>query len=115
VITENDRVLQAAHALEQGDFQFLGKLLYASHTSLRDNYQVSCPEIDFLVDQTKELDFVLGSRMMGGGFGGCTINLVDQAKSDDFVKYMRSKYRDRFDLDIASYCISIEDGTTRIS
>ncbi|MDH3243740.1 MAG: hypothetical protein OEM26_03910 [Saprospiraceae bacterium] len=59
VITVNDRVLQATEALERGDFQFFGQLLYNSHASLRNDYQVSCPEIDFLVDQTEELDFVL--------------------------------------------------------
>ncbi|PIQ22450.1 MAG: galactokinase, partial [Cytophagales bacterium CG18_big_fil_WC_8_21_14_2_50_42_9] len=75
-ISENQRVLQAAAALQAQDFVALGKLLTASHASLRDDYEVSCPELDFLVDTALQLPYCAGSRMMGGGFGGCTISLV---------------------------------------
>jgi galactokinase len=76
VITENDRVLQTVAALRRGDLDLLGALMHASHASLRDDYEVSCPELDLLVEIARAQPGVLGARMTGGGFGGCTVNLV---------------------------------------
>jgi galactokinase len=76
VVSENERVIAAAAALERGDVQECGGLLYASHASLRDDYQVSCSELDALVDAARPIPGIYGARMTGGGFGGCTVNLV---------------------------------------
>ena len=82
VVSENLRVLQARNALAGADLPMLGALLCDSHASLRDDYEVSCPEVDLLVDMTLGQDGVLGSRMMGGGFGGCTISLVREEDAE---------------------------------
>src|SRR5207249_11342642 len=76
VVTESDRVLQAADALRTSDLQTFGKLMADSHQSLRDDYEVSCRELDLMVEFANEVAGVIGARMTGGGFGGCTINLV---------------------------------------
>ncbi|MDH3243734.1 MAG: galactokinase, partial [Saprospiraceae bacterium] len=114
VLSENNRVLQATAALSNSDFVKVGDLLYASHQSLRQDYEVSCEEIDFLAEQTQELDYVLGSRMMGGGFGGCTINLVHKNKVDAFIDLMDQKYFARFARHITPYLVTIEDGAKEI-
>lgn len=76
VVSEIERCQKAAEAIEDGDLESLGRLMYQSHVSLRDLYQVSCPELDQLVDITMQTKGVLGSRMTGGGFGGCIVALV---------------------------------------
>ncbi len=114
VLSENDRVLKTTTALADANFAAVGKLLYGSHHSLRNDYQVSCEEIDFLVDQTKALDYVLGSRMMGGGFGGCTISLVHQDKVEVFIDLMDQKYFECHARHITPYLVSIEDGAQEI-
>ncbi|MBK8965724.1 MAG: galactokinase [Lewinellaceae bacterium] len=110
VVSENQRVLEATQALTAGDIRKLGSLLYQSHHSLQHDYAVSCPELDFLVDQTTGLDFVAGSRMMGGGFGGCTINILEKKYCGQFVDNVAPKYRQRFGYDLTPYFVSIEDG-----
>jgi galactokinase len=92
VVSENQRVLDAATALAQGSWQQLGKLMFASHQSLRDDYEVSCPELDLLVELAGQNSAVYGARMMGGGFGGCTINLVSRDAVEGFVEKVVSKY-----------------------
>jgi len=90
VITENERVVEASRALESGDLQEFGKLMHESHRSLRDDYEVSCRELDLLVEIASAHEGVYGARMTGGGFGGCTINLVQGESAerfrDDLVK-----------------------------
>ena len=78
VISENTRTLNGAELLKESNFQEFGKLMYDSHNGLKNLYEVSCAELDFIVDYTKKLKYVVGSRMMGGGFGGCTINLIEK-------------------------------------
>jgi galactokinase len=78
VIGEDDRVREAVEALRAGDLERLGRLMDASHASLRDDYQVSCPEVDVLVALARRVPGVLGARLTGGGFGGCTVNLVER-------------------------------------
>lgn len=93
VISENGRVLESVQALRQGDLRRFGQLINASHDSLRDDYQVSCPEVDRLVDLARSLPGVLGARITGGGFGGCTVNLVPQEVIEDFRRVVLGEYQ----------------------
>ena len=86
VIQENERVVKASKAMEDGDLETLGELIYASHNGLQNQYKVSCNELDFLVEQAKTNPNILGARMMGGGFGGCTINLISKTETSSFTK-----------------------------
>ncbi|MCC6410999.1 MAG: galactokinase [Saprospiraceae bacterium] len=110
VVNENQRVLNATEALLAGNFKTLGELMYQSHFSLQNDYEVSCPELDFIVQHTIGKDEVLGSRMMGGGFGGCTINLVEKGRVAEFVKQVSKSYRDRFGIDLTPIEVGIGDG-----
>jgi galactokinase len=92
VITENGRVLEAAAALEGGDLQAFGKLMAESHRSLRDDYEVSCVELDVMVDLARQVSGVFGARMTGGGFGGCTINLVEAGSAAQFSGMVADGY-----------------------
>lgn len=91
VIQENKRVKKFAKAIEQKDYKLMGQLMYETHEGLSKKYKVSCEELNFLVETTKAMDFVYGSRMMGGGFGGCTINLVDHNAIEDFKTTTKNK------------------------
>ncbi|HSJ68733.1 MAG TPA: galactokinase [Anditalea sp.] len=110
VLEENERVLQAGNDLHHNDLPSVGKKLYQSHEGLSKLYEVSCPELDFLVESTIDIPQVLGSRMMGGGFGGCTINLVENSFVDKFEGTIRTAYKEKFNLDLEIYRVSIEDG-----
>jgi galactokinase len=114
VVSENQRVLDTTDALKAGEYRKVGKFMYASHHSLQYNYEVSCPELDFLVEICKDNPYVLGSRMMGGGFGGCTINVVHKDHSKAFIENAAKLYRQKFSIDITPYSVSIEDGTKEI-
>jgi galactokinase len=92
VITENSRVREAAAALEQADLVRLGQLISLSHDSLRDDFEVSCPELDHLVKLLGSCEGVLGARMMGAGFGGCTISLVERDKVASMAQQIKSEY-----------------------
>lgn len=113
IIEENERVIETSKAIKEGNLEKVGKLLYASHEGLSIKYGVSCPELDFLVEQTKSMDYVLGSRMMGGGFGGCTINILKKEKLGLFKKTISSAYSDKFKKSPKFYEISLEEGTGR--
>ncbi len=93
VITENARVLQAVSALRRGDLTELGRLMYESHFSLRDDFEVSAPELDLLVELTSHKDGVISARLTGAGFGGCTVNLVREAAIERFVVEVVERYR----------------------
>lgn len=110
VIAENQRVLNATQALTDGDYNLLGQLMYQSHTSLAQDFEVSCPELDFLVQQTLDLDFVLGSRMMGGGFGGCTLNIVEQQQAQAFVEDISKQYQQQFGLELTPITVATGNG-----
>jgi galactokinase len=84
-VQENQRLLDGVTALEAGDVAAFGQLMYGSHEGLSHWYEVSCPELDILVDIARQQTGVLGARMMGGGFGGCTINLVREDALDDLL------------------------------
>jgi galactokinase len=92
VITENERVLQAANAFQSGAIRELSQLMADSHSSLRDDYRVSCPELDLMVEIAMRQRGILGARMTGGGFGGCTINLVDTAHAEEFRHRVSAAY-----------------------
>jgi galactokinase len=95
VVTENARVAQAAGALARGDLDALGGLMAGSHRSLREDYEVSCTEIELMVQLASDCAGVFGSRLTGGGFGGCTVNLVDQDAVDEFRLHVSSRYEAR--------------------
>lgn len=115
VLKENDRVEAACEALTNNDLETFGKLMYESHYGLRDLYEVSCKELDALVEIAETLDGVFGSRMMGGGFGGCTINLVKEEFVDEFISSMEAQYSEKVGDGLELYQASISDGTKQIS
>ncbi len=112
VITENQRVLSAADAIRVHDIRRLGRLLSASHESLRDDYNVSCTELDIAVDIAMQQHGVFGSRMMGGGFGGCIISLVDRDTLPSFPDAFRKLYRERVGLDSEIYVCTASRGAS---
>ena len=112
VICENLRTLNGAELLKQSNFQGFGKLMYNSHQGLKDLYEVSCPELDFIVNYTLKLKYVLGSRMMGGGFGGCTINLIRDDYVDDFISSVSKAYLKKFNIEPSPLFVNIGDGVT---
>jgi galactokinase len=111
VIEENQRVEAACQALLQNDLSLFGQEMYASHQGLSQEYEVSCAELDFLVAQAKKYDTVLGARMMGGGFGGCTINLVEDAGIEKFTTEVTEVYRKTMNKDPKVYIGEIVSGT----
>ena len=111
VIQENTRTLKAAKAIEDGDLVTLGSLIYQSHEGLSNQYKVSCDELDFLVEQAKKNKDVLGARMMGGGFGGCTINLIAKTEAKAFGETASKAYKNKFDKDCSVYFIELSEGT----
>lgn len=114
IVQENQRVLDAAEDLKKGDLKAFGQKMYASHDGLSNLYEVSCPELDFLVAEAKKAEGVLGSRMMGGGFGGCTINLVARPNIDSFISKMSNAYLKSFQRQMNTYVVAIKNGTSLI-
>ncbi len=113
VVGEEQRVLTACEALSKGDFELVGEQMYATHTGLSRDYEVSCEELDFLNDVAKECG-VTGSRMMGGGFGGCTINLVRNELYDEFVKVVTEKFFEKYDIKAEVIDVVIGEGARRL-
>ncbi|MCL4134851.1 UNVERIFIED_CONTAM: hypothetical protein GTU68_031096 [Idotea baltica] len=111
VIQENNRAEKASKAMEANDLETLGALIYESHEGLSNQYKVSCDELDFLVDQAKANKNVLGARMMGGGFGGCTINLVHKDHAKSFGETASKAYEKQFDKACSVYFIKLSQGT----
>ena len=111
VLHENERVLKAAKALRKGKLEEFGELMYASHDGLQHNYEVSCPELDFLVDFSRSKDFIYGSRMMGGGFGGCTLNLIKEEKIDSYIHEVSEAYFQKFNIKLDAISVSPDSGT----
>jgi galactokinase len=99
VTTEDERVTAFKRASDAGDLEIMGKLFVASHRSLQHDYEVSCEELDYLVDTAVALSGVYGARMTGGGFGGCTVNLVKPEAADQFVERIRAEYKKKYNLD----------------
>ena len=114
VVSENERVLEFVKSMQEGDWQSAGQLLYASHYSLRDDYAVSCNELDFLVKTVKPLNGVIGSRMMGGGFGGCTISIVEKSCLEAVMKAVNFAYQESFGIAPKSYIAQTGNGACAI-
>jgi len=113
-VTENERVLSMKDALKKKDLKRAGELLYECHQSLRDNYEVSCDELDTAVEIGKTIEGIYGSRMIGGGFGGCTINLVDKEWAQHFAGELEEKFRKKTGIKGNAYICSASDGACRI-
>ena len=113
VIGEKERVLKVCDALEKGDYETVGEMMYATHEGLSKDYEVSCVELDYLNDLAKEAG-VNGSRIMGGGFGGCTINLVSEELYDSFVNDVKTKFREKFGKDPIIIDVVIGDGSRKL-
>ena len=114
VIQEISRLQAACNDLVQGDMIALGRKMFATHDGLRTMYEVSCRELDFLVDAVADHPGVLGARMMGGGFGGCTINLVKQEDVDALISTLSKKYQEEMNLPLTAFAVQIENGTEKI-
>jgi len=115
IITENQRVLEFVEACRTVDRTALGKLLMESHRSLQHDYEVSCAELDFLVDTAVAIPGALGARMTGGGFGGCTVNLVEPGKLDRFETTLSQAYQSHFKIEPRFYRVTPSRGAERIS
>ncbi|MBO5313779.1 MAG: galactokinase [Prevotella sp.] len=113
VLAEKDRVLAVCEALKRGDYQEVGKKMYETHEGLSNEYEVSCEELDFLNDIAKECG-VCGSRMMGGGFGGCTINLVKEDLYDTFICTAKERYKEKYGKVPEVYDVVISDGARKL-
>ncbi|WP_136481252.1 galactokinase [Cognatitamlana onchidii] len=111
VIQENARTIKAAKAIKSNNLDSLGALIYESHMGLSTQYKVSCDELDFLVAQAKKNELVLGARMMGGGFGGCTINLIAKNETKNFAKEVSKAYKNKFGKDCSVYFVKLSQGT----
>lgn len=112
VVKEIQRVQEAVDALEQSDFKVLGKLMSETHYGLSQEYEVSCDELDFLVNAVQNEKAVLGARMMGGGFGGCSINLVEKGTENELITRISEQYRAAFGIELKAYKVKISKGTT---
>lgn len=110
VLEENQRVLDTCKALKAGDMIQVGKLMNASHQGLSKKYEVSCPELDFLANCAQEKDYVLGSRMMGGGFGGCTINLVKKGFEKQLINEVTIAYKAKTGNEPRAFMLGIGEG-----
>lgn len=114
VVKEIARVEAACTDLLKGDLAAFGQKMYQTHTGLSHYYEVSCKELDFLVKKAKTTEGVFGARMMGGGFGGCTINLVKTDAIPAFIERMSAAYQKQFKINLKTYTVMISDGTTRL-
>ncbi|MDE6750774.1 MAG: galactokinase [Lachnospiraceae bacterium] len=113
-VYENQRTILAVEALKKNDLELFGKLMNASHVSLRDDYQVSCDEIDVLVEEAWKVPGVIGSRITGGGFGGCTVSIVKDDAVEDFKAKVGAAYKERVGKNADFYVVEIGDGPSKI-
>ena len=115
VVEENDRVLSACTELEQGNLKAFGVYMNRTHKGLSRDYEVSCTELDYLVELVKDSPYVYGSRMMGGGFGGCKINLIEKNHIEQIRQTVAEKYKHQFNRDLKTYVTAIGSGTNIIT
>ncbi len=113
-VYENQRAIKAVAALKENDVETFGKLMNASHISLRDDYEVSCEEIDILVELAWEIEGVVGSRITGGGFGGCTVSIVKNGAVDYFIETIGEKYKQKVGHEAEFYVVDIGDGARNL-
>ena len=114
-VRENENVREAITALKAGDMVRFGQLMNASHATLRDDYEVTCPELDFLAERAQQFPGVLGSRMTGAGFGGCTVTLIAEEQVEAFVETLGKAYEERFGLRADFYVAEIGDGAGELA
>ncbi|HEX3471526.1 MAG TPA: galactokinase [Silvibacterium sp.] len=114
VITDSNRAVATADALEASDLKTLGRLMYESHASYRDDFEASCPEADILVDLASKETGCVGARLTGGGFGGCTINLVESAEAGAFSEHLRQGYQKATGIEADIYLCHASAGAHRI-
>ena len=114
VISENDRVLKAIPALKSGDLKLFGQLMNASHDSLKKDYEVTGIELDTLAEEAQKLPGVIGSRMTGAGFGGCTVSLVDQDHVDNFINDLGIVYSQKTGLQADFYVADVGNGVCQL-
>ncbi len=114
-VYENQRTIRAVAALKENNVEEFGRLMNASHVSLRDDYQVSCEEIDLLVDLAWQIPGVIGSRITGGGFGGCTVSIVKNEALEEFISRVGSTYSKKVGHEAEFYVVDIGDGAHRLS
>lgn len=112
VVYEMQRVDEAVKALDASDIRKLGELMYETHDGLSNEYEVSCAETDFLVNAVRNDERVAGARMMGGGFGGCTLNIVEEGHVEDVITKVSEAYQKEFNISLKAYLAQISDGTT---
>jgi galactokinase len=115
VVEEIHRTQKAAELLKENNLTGFGKLMFDTHEGLKDQYEVSCKELDFLVELAANNKDVIGTRLMGGGFGGCTINIVKDNEIDNFLSSSLAAYKKQFNIEAEHYEVSIVDGTGVIS
>jgi galactokinase len=113
-VYENQRTIRAVRALKANDIEAFGQLMNASHVSLRDDYEVSCPEIDILVEEAWKLPGVLGSRITGGGFGGCTVSIVKNDAVEQFIADLGAVYKEKVGHEAEFYVVEIGDGPQQL-
>ena len=114
VLQENERVLKTCEALSSGNLSEVGKYLNASHAGLSKMYEVSCPELDFLAEFAQSKPYVLGARMMGGGFGGCTINLVKKGHEDELISTCSPAYQTAMNKTLTAITVGLGEGVNII-
>ncbi len=114
-VYENQRTIKAVQALKENKVEEFGKLMNASHVSLRDDYEVSCEEIDILVDLAWKIPGVIGSRITGGGFGGCTVSIVKNDAVDNFIEIIGKQYKEKVGHEAEFYVVDIGDGARKLS
>ncbi len=112
VVKEINRVIQACEALDNGNIELLGEVMFATHDGLSKDYEVSCEELDLLVDLAKAEPAVIGSRLMGGGFGGCTINLVKKGQEQIIKDKFSKLYTEAFGIELKIYDVKVSNGTS---
>jgi galactokinase len=115
IVEEIERVLTAVEALKENELNYFGDLMYKTHKGLSEKYEVSCPELDYLVKFSENESQVLGARMMGGGFGGCTLNLIHKDAIENFVKNASKAYKDKFNIDLTYFQTTLSQGTSLMS
>lgn len=114
VVEEIDRLLTGCEDLDKGDIKALGQKMFRTHEGLSKEYEVSCEELDYLVNAVKDNEAVLGARMMGGGFGGCTINIIKEEAIQELQEKLSKEYKAAMGLELSTYVAQIENGTERI-
>ncbi len=110
IVEENQRLLDGCDFLKQHKLEAFGALMYASHTGLSRDYEVSCPESDFLVERIRLMKGILGARQMGGGFGGCIITLVEKNATENFIAGIQDQYQKQFSITPDCFIMNISEG-----